>query len=79
MVNGSGIPQLPWIVLDFFFFGTENVLEKGYFTRIVLELFLNLEFFISKAFSVAPFLKTFLDMHIKGLILRHNMLNSRLL
>ena len=45
MPNGSGIPRIPWIpwiVLGFF--GTRNVLEKIYFFRIVLELFLNSDF-----------------------------------
>ena len=42
--------ELFWI-----FFDTGNVLEEGHFTRIVLEIILNLEFFISKIFSLPPF------------------------
>ena len=80
--HNTGWPQ----VLDFLefsgialsFFDTGNVLKKGHFFWIVLEMFLNLEVFISNIF-VAPFLKIFQDMHIKTLRFTHNLLSSRLL
>ena len=59
--------ELFWI-----FFDTGNVLEEGHLIRIFMEMFLNLDFFVScKIFIVAPFLKIFLDMHIKRLRFRN--------
>ena len=45
VASGSGILWIPWIVLEFFWYG--NVLGKSQFFRLVLELFLNSEFLTS--------------------------------